>query len=69
LCVYADKIKYVVIHPIIVGKMLMEPQLTKYEATVTGVLVGGAIRPVAPPVQIFFVTAENVPGAVVLGKA
>lgn len=68
VCVYADKIKYVVIHPIIIRKMLVESQLTKYEATITGVLVGGAMRPVEPPVQIFFVTPESVPGATVLGK-
>ena len=40
VCVYADKIKYMVIHPIIIGEILGEPSLAKYQATLVGVLVG-----------------------------
>jgi hypothetical protein len=64
-CVLADRIQYMVIHPVIIGGK----NLLKYPATLIGVLVGENVRPVEPPVQIYFVTTERLPGAVALGGA
>ncbi len=54
-CVYADKIKYVVIDPAALGKLAHNGTIfMKYEATLVGALVGGKPRPIAPPVRTFF---------------
>lgn len=68
-CVLADKIQYMVIRPLIIGGKDRNTSLLKYRATLVGVLVGENIRPVEPPVQIFFVTTEKLTGAAALGGA
>ena len=68
-CVFADKVQYMVIHPFIIGGKNRGLSLMKYQATLVGVLVGGNIRPVEPPVQVFFVTTEPLTGVAELGGA
>lgn len=62
-CVYADRVKYVVTLPFIVGESFLTVPVTTYEATLIGVLVGDRLRPVVPPVTIFFVTDKRLEGA------
>ena len=69
VCVYADKIEYMVVHPVMIGEILSESSLIKYQATLVGVLVGGRVRPVEPSVEIFFVTPERLTDATAIGKA
>jgi len=70
VCVYADLIDYVVIRPFIIGEVRHDGvPLVEYEATLTGVRVGGNLRPIAPAVRIFFVQPHRIEGAIVLGKA
>jgi hypothetical protein len=68
-CVLADKVQYMVIRPIIISEKNRSSSLLKYRAILIGVLVGRNIRPVEPPVQIFFVTPERLKGASILGGA
>ena len=69
VCVLADKVQYMIIRPFIIGEINRGTALIKYQATLVGVLVGENIRPVEPPVQIFFVTTERLTGVAVLGGA
>lgn len=68
-CVWADKVQYMIANPFIINEIKADLSLIKYQGTLVGVLVGGNIRPVEPPVQIFFVTPERLQGAKVLGGA
>jgi hypothetical protein len=68
-CVLADKIRYMITRPFIIGQKKGDVLLIKYQATLVGVLVGDNIRPVEPPVQIYFVTPERLNGAEELGGA
>ena len=45
-------------HPVRVGT-------AKYEASLAGVVVGGAARPVSPPVRVFFATPEPIAAAAI----
>jgi hypothetical protein len=58
VCNHVDLLHYVVSHPIKVGAHHGRLSVVKYEAVLTGVLVGGFLRPVSPPTRIFFVTPE-----------
>ncbi len=70
VCVYADRIDYVVVRPFIIGQVHHNGvYLVSYEATLTGVRVGGNLRPIEPAVRIFFVQPDRIEGAIVLGKA
>lgn len=68
-CVLADKVQYMIIRPFIIGEINRGISLIKYRATLIGVLVGENIRPVEPPVQIFFITTKRLTGAAALGGA
>ena len=68
-CVLADKVHYMIARPFIIGETKSDVSLIKYQGTLVGVLVGGNIRPVEPPVQIFFVTPKRLREALVLGGA
>jgi hypothetical protein len=68
-CVFADRVHYMITRPFIIGEIKSDVSLLKYQATLVGVLVGENVRPVEPPVQIFFVTPEHVRGAEELGGA
>ena len=68
-CVLADRVQYMITHPFMIGERSGGLSLIKYQATLVGILVGGNIRPLEPPVQIFFVLPERLDGATVLGGA
>jgi hypothetical protein len=68
-CVLADKVQYMVIRPFIIGETDRGTSLIKYQAMLVGVLVGENVRPVEPPVQIFFITTERLMGVVAQGGA
>jgi hypothetical protein len=57
-CTWVDRLHYVVRHPVRIGAV-------RYEASLTGVVVGSAVRPVSPPVQVFFATPEPIAAAAV----
>jgi hypothetical protein len=65
-CVLADKVQYMIANPLIINEIKADRPLIKYQATLVGVLVGDNVRPVEPPVQIFFITPERLKGAKVL---
>jgi hypothetical protein len=63
-CVYADRIAYMVAHPVFLGTTPhFGRQLFTYEAAMVGVLVGGNPRPVTPAVRMFFVLPYRIVGA------
>jgi len=63
-CVIANKVQYMVVHPIFIDTMKQNGlSLTMYEATLVGVLVGENPRPVEPPVRTFLVLNELLKGA------
>ena len=69
-CVYADRIRYMVVRPLIIGEVRYRgTPFMKYEATLVGVMVGDNPRPVEPPVPIYFIDPERLPGAVSVGGA
>jgi hypothetical protein len=70
VCVYADRIGYMIRDPLIIGALGSGVgAVLKYEGTLVGILVGDNPRPVEPPMKIFFVQPDMLPGAVVAGDA
>ena len=70
VCVFADKIWYMLVHPLVIGETQHRGlPLIKYEGTLVGVLVGHNPRPVEPPMRIFFVLPERLRGASKSGGA
>jgi hypothetical protein len=70
VCVYADRIDYVIVRPLVIGEQRHRGvSLVLYEGMLTGVRVGGNLRPVEPAVRIFFVQPGRLQGATVIGKA
>jgi hypothetical protein len=66
-CVVADSIQYAVSRPFIIDTITQNGfNLTLYEASLVGVLVGGNTRPVAPPVRTFFVLDKRLGGVATL---
>ena len=69
-CVYADRIRYMVVRPLIIGEVRHRGTLfLKYQATLVGVMVGDNPRPIEPPVPIFFIDPERLPDAVSVSGA
>jgi hypothetical protein len=68
-CVFADKIRYVITRPMKLGNASNGYDLFKYEGTAIGVAVGKEIRPIEPPLQVYFLTPERLEGAVTVGGA
>jgi hypothetical protein len=62
-CVFADRIQYMIEHPVMLGRADRGGvSLIKYEGTLVGVLVGGNPRPIEPPVHLYFVVPEPLAG-------
>lgn len=62
-CVFADRIAYLIQHPVMLGRSDHRGvSLIKYEGTLVGVLVGQNPRPIEPPLHLFFVVPEPLPG-------
>lgn len=61
-CTYVDLLDYVVHQPVRIGA-------NTYRAMLTGVVAGGELRAVSPPVEVFFVTPAPLAGAVSESRA
>ncbi len=61
VCTYVDRIEYLIARPAAYGEAA--PPLVKYRGALVGVLVGGALRPITPEVELYFLTPRQVVGA------
>jgi hypothetical protein len=64
VCTCVDRLHYVVERPVSIGGSGFVP-FAKYRAMLTGVVAGGRLRAVSPPVEVFFVTPDRLAGAAV----
>lgn len=62
-CTFVDSLRYVVDRPVIFQEVRGAFQLFKYEGTLVAVIVGSVVRPVTPPVHIFFAIPERLDDA------
>jgi hypothetical protein len=69
VCTFVDSLRYVIDRPVIIQDIRGAFPLFKYEGTLVSVIVGGAVRPVTPPVQIFFAIPERLDDAPMEGRA
>jgi hypothetical protein len=65
VCTYVDELRYVVEHPVEIWQNKSAVAAAKYRAILTGVIAGGRLRPISPPVEIFFVTPERLADAAI----
>ena len=65
VCTYVDRLRFVLRDPVRLGEDRRFVPTVKYEATLTGVVVGDALRPVSPPVRLFFVTPQPIAATLV----
>lgn len=63
VCTFVDSLRYVVDRPVIIQEIRGSFPLFKYRGTLVAVIVGGAVRPVTPPVHIFFAIPERLDDA------
>lgn len=63
VCTYVDRIEYLIVRPVAHDDAALP--LAKYRGTLVGVLVGDAVRPVTPEVELYFLTPRHVVGAAV----
>jgi hypothetical protein len=61
VCTYVDRIAYLIARPAALGDPALP--LVKYRGALVGVMVGGALRPVTPEVELYFLTPHKVAGA------
>ena len=69
VCTFVDQLHYVIDRPVIIQEIRGTFPLFKYEGTLVSVIVGGAVRPVTPPVHIFFAIPEKLDDAPLEGRA
>jgi hypothetical protein len=69
VCTFVDLLRYVVDRPVMIKEIPGSFPLFKYEGTLVGVVVGGAVRPVTPPVRIFFAIPERLVATPFEGRA
>jgi hypothetical protein len=69
VCTFVDTLHYVIDRPVVIQEVRDSFPLFKYEGTLVAVIVGNAVRPVAPPVRIFFAIPERLDDAPVEGRA
>jgi hypothetical protein len=68
-CTYVDLLHYIVERPQAIGQIPADFPLVKYEGALVGVIVGGRVRPVSPPAQVFFITHDRLPNTVMERRA
>lgn len=68
-CTFVDSLHYVVDRPVIIQEIRGTFPLFKYEGSLVAVIVGGVVRPVTPPVHIFFAIPERLDDAPLEGRA
>jgi hypothetical protein len=69
VCTFVDLLHYVVDRPVLIKEIPDSFSLFKYEGTLVAVVVGGAIRPMTPPVQIYFAIPQRLGDAPLEGRA
>lgn len=69
VCTFVDLLRYVVDRPVVIQEIQGAFPLYKYEGTLVAVTVGGVVRPVTPPVHIFFAIPERLGDAPLEGRA
>src|SRR5262245_33422821 len=69
VCTFVDSLRYVIDRPVIIQDIRGTFPLFKYEGTLVSVIVGGAVRPVTPPVHIFFALPARLDDAPIEGRA
>jgi hypothetical protein len=66
VCVWADRIGYMVTAPELAQRIVQDGAWFRvYEARLVGIRVGGNLRPVDPPVPIYFLPSERLPTSIV----
>jgi hypothetical protein len=68
VCTYVDLLQYVIDRPVVIQEIRSSFPMFKYEGRLVAVIVGNAVRPVAPPVRIFFAIPERLDHAPVEGR-
>lgn len=68
VCTFVDLLRYVVDRPVVIKEIPGSFPLFKYEGMLVAVVVGGAVRPVTPPVHIFFAIPERLADAPMEGR-
>jgi hypothetical protein len=63
VCTFVDVLRYVVDRPVIIKEIGGSVPMFKYEGTLVAVIVGEAVRPMTPPIRIFFAIPERLDGA------
>lgn len=69
VCTFVDKLHYVVDRAVVIQEIRGSFPLFKYEGTLVAVFVGNALRPVTPPVRIYFAIPERLDHAPLQGRA
>ena len=69
VCTFVDLLHYVVDRPVVIQEIRGSFPLFKYEGKLVAVIVGGVVRPVTPPVPIFFAIPERLRDAPLEGRA
>jgi hypothetical protein len=69
VCTFVDVLRYLVDRPAVIQEIRGAFPLFKYEGTLVAVIVGGVVRPVTPPVHIFFAIPERLGDAPLEGRA
>lgn len=69
VCTFVDLLHYVVDRPVVIKEIRGSFSMFKYQGRLIAVVVGGAKRPVIPPVQIFFAVPERLGDAPLEGRA
>ena len=65
VCNHIDLLHYVVEHPEEIWQNKVAVDATKYKGTLSGVVVGGQVRSISPPIEIFFAVPERIASAYV----
>lgn len=65
VCTYVDLLHYVVAAPVNIGVGRGRLPVIKYRGTLVGVLLGGELRGLVPPAEVFFVTPQPIASAAV----
>ena len=69
VCTFVDLLHYAVDRPVVIKEIQGTFPLFKYEGTLVAVIVGGEVRPVTPPVHIYFAIPERLRDAILEGRA
>jgi hypothetical protein len=69
VCTFVDLLRYIVDRPVLIKGIPGTVPLFKYEGRLVAVVVGSAVRPVTPPVHIFFAIPERLGDAPLEGRA